>query len=76
MQAVLAACDRVAQQIEGEGKYAHTSHLAVQIAGSLIYDRHFTGPELGDVYSVTKTVWRRSWAWPSGSIGCHRSTIR
>src|SRR5215204_2026883 len=56
MQAVRAACDRVAQQIQGEEKYGHTSHLTVQIAGSLIYDTHFTGPELADVYSVTKTV--------------------
>src|SRR5215204_6598034 len=56
MQVVRAACDRVAQQIEAEGKYAHTSHLAVQIAGSLIYDRLFFGPELADVYSITKTV--------------------
>ncbi|HZA32755.1 MAG TPA: serine hydrolase [Propionibacteriaceae bacterium] len=56
MQAIRAACDRVAQQIQAEEKYAHTSHLAVQIAGSLIYDTHFTGPELADVYSVTKTV--------------------
>jgi CubicO group peptidase (beta-lactamase class C family) len=56
MRIVRAACDRVAQQIQREEKYSHTSHLAVQVAGSLIYDRHFTGPELADVYSVTKTV--------------------
>ena len=56
MRIIRAACDGVAQQIQREEKYSHTSHLAVQVAGSLIYDRHFTGPELADVYSVTKTV--------------------
>ena len=56
MRVVRAACDRVAERISGEEKYAHTSHFAVQVAGSLIFDRHFTGPELADVYSVTKTV--------------------
>jgi CubicO group peptidase (beta-lactamase class C family) len=56
MHLVRAACDRVSEQIRGAEKYAHTSHLTVQIAGSLIYDTHFTGPERADVYSVTKTV--------------------
>ena len=37
-------------------RYAHTSHLHVRVAGRVLVDEHFTGPVVGDVFSISKSV--------------------
>ena len=53
---VRAACERVAALVASQPAYGHTSHLSVQVAGETVYDQHFRGPFVADVFSVTKTV--------------------
>jgi CubicO group peptidase (beta-lactamase class C family) len=50
------ACRLIAGQVRSDPRYAHTSHLALQVDGAVLYDQHFRGPERADVFSVTKTV--------------------
>lgn len=54
--AVVATAEQVVETISSNPAYGHTSHLAVQLDGELVYDRHLRGPEQADVLSVTKTV--------------------
>jgi CubicO group peptidase (beta-lactamase class C family) len=51
-----AACDRVLAGIGSDPRYAHTSHLRVQVGGRVVCDDHLRGPVVADVFSVTKTV--------------------
>jgi CubicO group peptidase (beta-lactamase class C family) len=53
---VAAACDRVLAEIGRDPRYAHTSHLRVQVGGRVACDEHLRGPVVADVFSVTKTV--------------------
>jgi CubicO group peptidase (beta-lactamase class C family) len=54
--AVVAACRRIGDEIEADARYAHTSHLRVLVAGEVLFDEHWRGPAVADVFSVTKTV--------------------
>lgn len=54
--AVVAAAEPVVETISSTPAYGHTSHLAVQLDGELVYDRHLRGPKQADIFSVTKTV--------------------
>ncbi|HYP46911.1 MAG TPA: serine hydrolase domain-containing protein [Propionibacteriaceae bacterium] len=54
--AVVAACELVADEVAATPKYRHTASLMVRVGSEDIYSRHFSGPELADVFSVTKTV--------------------
>ena len=56
MSEVIAACRRIEAEIGRDPRYAHTSHLRVQIDGAVAYDEHYRGPAVGDVFSVTKSV--------------------
>jgi CubicO group peptidase (beta-lactamase class C family) len=53
---IAAACERIASMVESSQRYEHTSHLAVHVNGTSLHDQHFRGPEINDVFSVTKTV--------------------
>jgi CubicO group peptidase (beta-lactamase class C family) len=46
----------IANVIAADPRYAHTSHLRVDIDRKTLFDRHFRGPMRADVFSVTKTV--------------------
>jgi CubicO group peptidase (beta-lactamase class C family) len=54
--AVLAACRRIGDEIAADARYAHTSHLRVLVAGEAVFDEHYRGPAVADVFSVTKSV--------------------
>ncbi|MEU8658850.1 serine hydrolase domain-containing protein [Actinoplanes philippinensis] len=53
---VIAACRRIGAEIARDPRYGHTSHLRVQIDGAVIFDEHYRGPMVADVFSVTKSV--------------------
>jgi CubicO group peptidase (beta-lactamase class C family) len=53
---VLAACERVDREIRTRPEFAHTSHLRVDVGGEVVFDRHYRGPAVADVFSVTKSV--------------------
>jgi CubicO group peptidase (beta-lactamase class C family) len=53
---VPAACHRIETEIRSTPRYAHTSHLRVQVGGAVVFDEHYRGPAVADVFSVTKTV--------------------
>jgi len=55
-EAVLAACAEIADEVAAVPQYRHTATLLVRVDGEDLYRRHFHGPELADVFSVTKTV--------------------
>jgi CubicO group peptidase (beta-lactamase class C family) len=54
--AVRAACRRIGDEISADARYAHTSHLRVLVGGEPVFDEHYRGPAVADVFSVTKTV--------------------
>jgi CubicO group peptidase (beta-lactamase class C family) len=56
VQAVRDACRRIETDIAASPRYAHTSHLRVLVAGQVVHDAHYRGPERADVFSVTKSV--------------------
>jgi len=55
-EAVRAACGEIADTVVTDPRYRHTSTLLVRVDGEDIYQRHFHGHELADVFSVTKTI--------------------
>jgi CubicO group peptidase (beta-lactamase class C family) len=56
MPEVLAACRLVDRRIRSQAAYAHTGHLRVEVGGEVVFDRHYRGPGVADVFSVTKSV--------------------
>jgi CubicO group peptidase (beta-lactamase class C family) len=56
LAAVRAACRRIGDVVGTDPRYAHTSHLRVLVAGDPVFDEHYRGPAVADVFSVTKTV--------------------
>ena len=50
------ACRLVDQAIRGRSAYAQTSHFRVEVDGQAVFDRHYRGPRVADVFSVTKSV--------------------
>ena len=54
--AVRDACHRIGDQVRTDARYAHTSHLRVLVAGEPVFDEHYRGPVVADVFSVTKSV--------------------
>ena len=53
---IRAACHRIGDRIGTDPRYAHTSHLRVLRHGVPVFDEHYRGPAVADVFSVTKTV--------------------
>ncbi|WP_328476280.1 beta-lactamase family protein [Actinoplanes sp. NBC_00393] len=53
---VIAACHRISEEISRDPRYAHTSHLRVLIDGEPVFDRHYGGPPVADIFSITKSV--------------------
>ena len=53
---VVAACRRIVDTMQADGRYAATSSLLVSLDADVVYDEHFGGPARKDVYSVTKSV--------------------
>ncbi len=52
---VAAAAQTVIDR-EADSGYAHTTHLHVRVAGTVVVDRHLSGPVVADIFSVTKSV--------------------
>jgi CubicO group peptidase (beta-lactamase class C family) len=50
------ACRLVDEAIRSRPVYAHTSHLRVEVDGRVVFDRHYRGPRVADLFSVTKSV--------------------
>jgi CubicO group peptidase (beta-lactamase class C family) len=50
------ACRLVDEAIRSRPAYAHTGHFRVEVDGRVVFDRHYRGPEVADVFSVTKSV--------------------
>jgi len=53
---VAAAAQTVIDRSEADSRYAHTTHLHVRVAGTVVVDRHLSGPVVADIFSVTKSV--------------------
>ena len=53
---IRVACRRIGAEIGADPRYAHTSHLRVLRHGVPVFDEHYRGPVVADVFSVTKTV--------------------
>jgi CubicO group peptidase (beta-lactamase class C family) len=53
---LLTACRQVDAAIRSRAPYAHTSHFRVEVDGEVVFDRHYRGPRVADVFSVTKSV--------------------
>ncbi|MEU4425203.1 serine hydrolase domain-containing protein [Actinoplanes sp. NPDC024001] len=53
---VIGACRRISDEIARDPRYAHTTHLRVLLHGEPVFDRHFGGPVVADIFSVTKSV--------------------
>jgi hypothetical protein len=49
--AVRAACRRIRAEIEADARYAHTGHLRVLLGGESVFDEHYRGPAVTDVFS-------------------------
>ncbi|HSO53127.1 MAG TPA: serine hydrolase [Actinomycetes bacterium] len=49
-------CRLVDQAIRGQSADAQTSHFRVEVDGQAVFDRHYRGPRVADVFSVTKSV--------------------
>ncbi|WP_229075150.1 serine hydrolase [Actinoplanes sp. DH11] len=56
MTDLVAACRTIGGIVRRDPRYAHTSHLRVLVGGSVVFDEHYRGPVVADVFSVTKTV--------------------
>ncbi|SFO42588.1 CubicO group peptidase, beta-lactamase class C family [Geodermatophilus obscurus] len=53
---MLAVCERIDREIRTRPDFAHTSHLRVDVGGEVVFDHHYRGPAVADVFSVTKSV--------------------
>src|SRR5262245_59887775 len=49
-------CLDVDAELRDRPEYAHTSRFLVVVDGQVVHDAHYRGPEVADVFSVTKTV--------------------
>ena len=50
------ACRRIGEEVRRDPRYAHTSHLRVHVGGEPVFDEHYRGATVSDVFSVTKAV--------------------
>lgn len=53
---VLDACRAVDAAVRADPRYAHTSAFRVTVGGELLWSARYRGPEVAEVFSVTKTV--------------------
>jgi CubicO group peptidase (beta-lactamase class C family) len=51
-----AACREVDAALRSRLEYSHVSHFLVAVGGRVVYDAHYQGPVVADVFSVTKSV--------------------
>lgn len=50
------ACRDVGEVLRTRPEYSHVSHLLVAVDGHVVFDEHYQGPRVADVFSVTKSV--------------------
>jgi CubicO group peptidase (beta-lactamase class C family) len=50
------ACRDVDEVFRTRPEYSHVSHLLVAVDGQVLFDAHYQGPLVADVFSVTKSV--------------------
>lgn len=55
-KSLLGVCENVDRLIRTKPEFAHTSHFLVAIDGQVIYDAHYRGPVVAEIFSLTKTV--------------------
>jgi CubicO group peptidase (beta-lactamase class C family) len=53
---VVRAAARVLEVVATNPRFRHTSHLRVDVGNRTIVDEHLRGPEIADVFSITKSV--------------------
>jgi CubicO group peptidase (beta-lactamase class C family) len=56
LAAVVAAAERVLEEVGADDRFNHTSHLQVRVGGETIVDEHLRGALRNDVFSITKSV--------------------
>src|SRR5689334_16878852 len=49
-------CREIDHELRTRPEFAHTSHFRVEVDGRVLHNAHYHGPEIADVFSVTKTV--------------------
>ncbi|GIJ66719.1 serine hydrolase domain-containing protein [Virgisporangium ochraceum] len=49
-------CRDLDHDLRTRPEFAHTSHFRVEVDGRVLHDAHYHGPDVADVFSVTKTV--------------------
>ena len=52
----MAACERVDQAVRADPRFSHVSHVRLDLRGEVVFDQHYRGPVVADVFSVTKSV--------------------
>jgi CubicO group peptidase (beta-lactamase class C family) len=50
------ACREVDEVLRTRREYSHVSHLLVAVDSQVLFDEHYQGPLVADVFSVTKSV--------------------
>jgi CubicO group peptidase (beta-lactamase class C family) len=50
------ACRDVDAVLRTRTEYSHVSHFLVTVDGRVVFDEHYQGPTVADVFSVTKSV--------------------
>ena len=50
------ACRDVDEVLRSRVEYSHVSHFLVAVDGRVVYDAHYQGPVVADVFSITKSV--------------------
>lgn len=49
-------CRGIEAELKARPEFAHTSHFLVMVEGQVVHDAHYHGPEVADIFSVTKSV--------------------
>jgi len=49
-------CRQIDRELRSRPQFAHTSHFLVMVDGHVVYDAHYRGPLVADIFSVTKSV--------------------
>jgi CubicO group peptidase (beta-lactamase class C family) len=49
-------CAQIDDELRTRPEFAHTSHFLVVVDGHVVHDAHYRGPQVADIFSVTKSV--------------------
>lgn len=50
------ACRDVDEMLRSQPEFSHVSHFMLAVDGQTVFDAHYQGPTVADVFSITKSV--------------------